>query len=50
MANVIDLEKKCMSIPLGLFEVPRINNCFTMFSYHCACGPKDKHVENLGVD
>jgi hypothetical protein len=41
---------KCMSILLGSFEVLRTNNCLTMFSYHYACGPKDKHVEISGVD
>jgi hypothetical protein len=39
-----------MSIPLGSFEVPRISNGFKMFSYHCGCGLKDKHVENPGMD
>jgi hypothetical protein len=42
--------QKCTQIPLGSFEVSRINNYILVLAYHCAFGPKDKWVENLRMD
>jgi hypothetical protein len=42
--------KKCTSILLGSFKGPRINNSFTVLTYHYAFGPEDEHVENLILD
>jgi hypothetical protein len=38
--------KKCTSTFFGSFKALRINNCFTMLTYHYAFGLEDKHVEN----
>jgi hypothetical protein len=44
------VQKKCMSIPSGLFEAPHMNSCLTMLTYHYAFGHKDARLEDLVVD